>query len=91
MPMMQGLTPVKPLEKYHFADIPFFKMMHSWVADATKDKRFKDNPLVIEEPHIGFYCGMPIQVGSGERIGTLCVIDQKPREFSLNEIEILSD
>tara|TARA_R110002096_G_scaffold400978_1_gene597721 strand:- start:451 stop:1020 length:570 start_codon:yes stop_codon:yes gene_type:complete len=61
------------------------------ITDATKDIRFKDNPLVTNEPHIRFYCGMPITTGSGEQIGTLCVIDQKPREFGSNEIEIMNN
>lgn len=49
------------------------------VEDARADPRFAGNPLVTGEPHIRFYAGAPISV-SGEKIGTLCVIDQKPRE-----------
>lgn len=61
------------------------------VTDATKDKRFKDNPLVTGDPQIRFYCGIPLKIGSGEQIGTLCVIDQKPREFSADEVGLLYD
>ena len=50
------------------------------VADAAKDARFKDNPLVTGAPNIRFYAGLPLHVG-GEAIGTLCLIDSKPRDF----------
>ena len=52
------------------------------VPDARLDPRFADNPLVTGEPHIRFYAGKPIRATGGETIGTLCVIDSKPRQFS---------
>ena len=48
------------------------------IEDATKDARFAQNPLITGAPNIRFYAGAPIAV-SGEKIGTLCVIDQAPR------------
>ncbi len=52
------------------------------VADATQDQRFADNPLVLGDPKIRFYAGMPLHAPGGEAVGTLCLIDTKPREFS---------
>lgn len=49
------------------------------VPDATSDARFADTPLVTGEPGIRFYAGVPLEISSGHRIGTLCVIDTTPR------------
>ena len=51
------------------------------VPDATRDERFADNPLVTGAPHIRFYAGHPIRAPGGEAVGTLCVIDHRPRRF----------
>ena len=51
------------------------------VPDATLDERFAANPLVTGEPDIRFYAGAPIVLPTGERIGTVCVIDRTPRKL----------
>lgn len=61
------------------------------VNDTSLDKRFVDNPLVTDAPFIRFYAGCPIKNPDGYRIGTLCIIDPKPREFSDKDVESLSD
>ncbi len=52
------------------------------VVDASLDPRFASNPLVQGDPFIRFYAGMPLQLPGGHRIGTLCVIDRKPKQLS---------
>ncbi|WDF32600.1 GAF domain-containing protein [Arthrobacter agilis] len=52
------------------------------VEDSREDKRFRANPLVVGEPFIRFYAGYPLRGPGGWTVGTLCVIDQKPRGFS---------
>ena len=61
------------------------------VADATKDERFANSPLVLNEPNIRFYAGCPLKVMHGYKIGTLCIIDRKPRDFSKENSELLAD
>ena len=61
------------------------------VENALKDKRFADNPLVINEPHIRFYAGMALHSEDGFKIGTLCIIDFKPRVFTNQERNKLQD
>ncbi len=59
------------------------------VADAQRDERFADNPLVTDEPHLRFYAGAPMVTDSGEVLGTVCVLDREPGEMSPAQIGAL--
>jgi GAF domain-containing protein len=59
------------------------------VPDARTDDRFHDNPLVIGEPRIVFYAGVPVKDADGNAMGTLCIIDKQPRELSDQQLESL--
>ena len=61
------------------------------IPDAARDSRFADNPLVVDGPEIRFYAGCPLKSINGSNLGTLCIIDQKPREFSPEDIDALKD
>ena len=49
------------------------------IPDLTKDRRTRANPLVTGAPHMRFYAGMVLRTEDGHALGTLCVIDDKPR------------
>jgi PAS domain S-box-containing protein len=52
------------------------------IEDARSSPDFCDNPLVTGAPKIAFYAGAPLVTSSGHRVGTLCVIDRKPRKLT---------
>ncbi|MGC5779498.1 HWE histidine kinase domain-containing protein [Methylobacterium sp. NFXW15] len=53
------------------------------IPDLTTDPRTQNNPLVIGEPFIRFYAGAPLHDPNGQVLGSLCVIDRKPRPEGL--------
>ncbi len=61
------------------------------VTDAKLDERFQDNPYVVGEPNVRFYVGCPLRAPNGSKLGTLCLLDYQPREFSEEDQALLRD
>ncbi|MBV8605520.1 MAG: sensor domain-containing diguanylate cyclase [Pelomonas sp.] len=61
------------------------------IPDAQRDPRFADNPLVTGEPFIRFYAGQPLRASNGAKLGTLCLLDQRPRRLGEEDIALLRD
>ncbi|WP_239190734.1 HDOD domain-containing protein [Candidatus Nitrotoga sp. HW29] len=61
------------------------------VPDTLLDKRFYDNPLVTGDPSIRFYAGCPLAVSNGSKLGTLCLIDSRPRMLNNEERKLLQE
>lgn len=59
------------------------------VRDAARDKRFANAPLVANTPHIRFYAGVPLTSNDGYNVGTLCVMDLKPKRPTAEQINCL--
>lgn len=61
------------------------------IEDTLKDERFRDNPLVTGQPMIRFYAGRPLHNSENFKVGTLCLIDIKPRGFTFRDRLLLND
>jgi GAF domain-containing protein len=61
------------------------------VPNATHDPRFAQNPYVRTDPGVRFYAGFPLRTNDGHTLGTLCLVDVKPREFDPDHLELMSD
>jgi EAL domain-containing protein (putative c-di-GMP-specific phosphodiesterase class I) len=61
------------------------------VEDASSDPRFRDNPFVLGGPQIRFYAGEPLNTHDGHPVGTICLVDQHPRQFSEEDRNTLRD
>ena len=59
------------------------------VEDALFHEKFRDNPLVQEEPHIRLYAGFPLKTDINHRIGTLCVIDRIPKSLTNSQYKVM--
>lgn len=61
------------------------------ICDARVDPRFRDNPLVVGDPGVRAYAGVPVSAHNGTTIGTLMVIDTVPRSFDERELGFMRD
>ena len=59
------------------------------IPDAAQDPRFHDNPMVIGDPFVRFYAGVPLHSVDGQNVGTLCVADREPRTMPDASLELL--
>lgn len=81
----QGLTAAETPREISFCGHAILMDKPLVIPDTLKDPDFSDNPLVTGEPNIRFYAGQAIQF-DGKKIGTLCIIDTKPRSLLPSDI-----
>lgn len=60
------------------------------VEDARADARFADNPMVVDEPGVRCYAGVPLVTPDGARLGALAVLDNAPRRLTVEQVALLS-
>ena len=87
----EGLTVTETSRDVSFCAHAILQDKPLVINDVLSDSRFADNPLVNGEPHIRFYAGCQIKAPNGLSIGTLCIIDTKPKDFSDDDLESLKD
>lgn len=85
----QGLSVCETRRDISFCTHTIQQSTPTIVPDARSDLRFKSSPLVTGDPHIRSYAGVPLITPDGYRVGSLCAIDTKPRDFSVEEIDLL--
>ncbi len=61
------------------------------VEDASTDAVFADNPFVVGDPHLRFYAGHPLAAPGGEQVGTLCILDTRPRTLDAQQRTLLRE
>lgn len=61
------------------------------VNDTLRDDRFAENPVVVGDPHVRFYAGVPLHAADGARVGAFCIVDSKPRTLTAAQLRMLQD
>ncbi len=84
-----GLTATETSRDVAFCAHAILKNELMIIEDATKDERFQDNPFVTQDPNVRFYAGAPLFVKEDVALGTLCVVDTKPRKLDKKQTEAL--
>jgi GAF domain-containing protein len=86
-----GMEPQETPRESSFCGHAIMQDQAMVIQDARKDLRFAGNPLVIGEPFVRFYAGQPLRGPGGFKVGTLCVLDRRAREFSAKELDLLRE
>ena len=61
------------------------------VRDTLQDAQLAKSAMVLADPRVRFYAGQPLHASNGTRLGTLCVIDHRPRELDERDTALLAD
>jgi len=86
-----GLEIREVLRDDSFCGHAIFERQPLVVSDALLDERFADNPYVTGFPGVRFYAGHPLILSNGCCVGTLCILDVRPRHFDNVGISLLRD
>lgn len=87
----RGLAATETSRQVSFCGHTILDQAPMIVPNALQDARFADNPLVVGDPNIRFYAGVPLRSRDGYAVGVLCIIDTKPRDFPDSATVALSD
>ncbi|XKH02041.1 EAL domain-containing protein [Marinobacter nauticus] len=88
----QGLEITQTPRNLAICDHAIREASHLMVPDLTQDPRFAHNPLVTKPPHFRFYAGVVLKSIEGRPVGTLCIMDSKPRPaLEKRQLALLQD
>jgi GGDEF domain-containing protein len=88
---IQGMAKPEVARSMSFCGHAILSIEVFQVKDTHKDERFALNPVVVGPPYIRSYCGWPLELAPGLRVGSLCVMDTMPRTFSTEDLETMAD
>lgn len=86
-----GLEPPETPRQSSFCGHAILQDQPMIVNDARRDLRFAGSPLVTNPPFVRFYAGQPLRGPGGHKVGTLCILDSRPRTLTPEEIAVLRD
>ena len=86
-----GIEPTETPRKVSFCAHAIMQDDALVVNDARQDIRFAHLPLVIEEPYVRFYAGQPVRGPGGHKVGTLCLLDTRPRKLNPRDLSVLKE
>jgi GAF domain-containing protein len=86
-----GLKIREVLRDDSFCSHAIFERRPLVISDALMDERFADNPHVTGDPGVRFYAGHPLILSNGCCVGTLCILDTKPRHLDDTGISLMGD
>jgi phosphoribosyl 1,2-cyclic phosphodiesterase len=84
-----GIDPVESPRETSFCAHVVYERRPMIVSDTLDDDRFAENPLVTTTPRVRFYAGAPLILSDGECVGSLCLIDTRPRNLDSANISVL--
>ncbi|MBN9419669.1 hypothetical protein ABS71_05565 [bacterium SCN 62-11] len=87
----QGATVSESPREMSFCNYAIMQEGVFTIPDMKKDARFTEHPLVVGPEQIRFYAGIPVHTACGHRIGTLCILDDQPRQMSVAQAQGLRD
>lgn len=87
----QGLGIGELVRSESFCDYTIRQPEMLIIEDMHEDERFRAHPLVVGDPHVRFYAGQPLEAPGGHRVGTLCIMDRKPRRITEGDRAVLRD
>lgn len=88
---MQGLAKPEAAREISFCGHAMMAKEVFQIKDTLLDAHFSSAPMVLGPPHIRSYCGWPLQLSPGLRVGSLCVMDTMPRTFSQDDLQTMAD